>query len=157
MSFFKGFMKTFFSDIKELPPVLMQKYIPSLDGLRAFSVILVIVSHSVLNRPSSFICRLSLGGFGVTIFFIISGFLITTLLIKEKMAKGRISLKDFYIRRAFRILPVVYLYLAVLLILNKVFVLNLPPGSFLRPAFFVENFGDHSTFGITGHFWSLSI
>ena len=60
----------------------------------------------------------SWGFIGVDIFFVISGFLITTLLLKEKFNLGTINLKKFYIRRFFRIIPVVYLFILVLFILN---------------------------------------
>jgi peptidoglycan/LPS O-acetylase OafA/YrhL len=80
--------------------------IPSLDGLRAISFLIVFVSHAGL--PS-----LIPGGFGVTVFFFLSGFLITTLLRLEQQASGRIALRDFYARRALRILPPFYTVLAL--------------------------------------------
>ena len=73
-------------------------YIPGLDGLRAIAVLIVLVAHFGLGH-------LVPGGFGVTVFFFISGFLITRLLIAEGEAKGRIGLKDFYIRRFIRLIP----------------------------------------------------
>ena len=79
--------------------------IPSLDGLRAISIGIVFVSHAGFEVIP--------GGFGVSIFFVISGFLITTLLRVEGDATGRISLRDFYIRRVFRILPVFYVVLVL--------------------------------------------
>ena len=73
-------------------------YIPGLDGLRAISVLIVIIAHMGLEHIVP-------GGFGVTVFFFISGFLITRLLIAEHEKKGRIGLKDFYIRRFVRLYP----------------------------------------------------
>ncbi|MGB6230981.1 MAG: acyltransferase [Litorimonas sp.] len=73
-------------------------YIPGLDGLRAIAVLIVLVAHFGLGH-------LVPGGFGVTVFFFISGFLITRLLIAEAEKKDRIGLKDFYIRRAIRLFP----------------------------------------------------
>lgn len=73
-------------------------YIPGLDGLRAIAVLIVLVAHFGLGH-------LVPGGFGVTVFFFVSGFLITRLLIAEAEKKGRIGLKDFYIRRAIRLFP----------------------------------------------------
>lgn len=73
-------------------------YIPGLDGLRAIAVLIVLVAHFGLSHIVP-------GGFGVTVFFFISGFLITRLLIAEAEKKGRVGLKDFYIRRAIRLFP----------------------------------------------------
>jgi peptidoglycan/LPS O-acetylase OafA/YrhL len=73
-------------------------YIPGLDGLRAIAVLIVLVAHFGLSHIVP-------GGFGVTVFFFISGFLITRLLIAEAEKKGRIGLKDFYVRRAIRLFP----------------------------------------------------
>jgi len=145
----------FLAEIDELPPFLRQKYIPSLDGFRAFSILLVLFTHLAYNFKDSFLAQY--GTYGVNIFFVISGFLITSLLIKERVVKKTVSLKSFYIRRFLRILPVAYLFLAVLFVLNHVFSLNLSAASFLRPLFFVENFGDHSSYSEAGHFWSLSV
>jgi peptidoglycan/LPS O-acetylase OafA/YrhL len=65
-----------------------------------------------------------IGSLGVAIFFVISGFLITTLCIKEKINTGNLSLKNFYVRRALRILPVAYLYIVIIAILNYFFKLQ---------------------------------
>jgi peptidoglycan/LPS O-acetylase OafA/YrhL len=80
-------------------------YIPSLDGLRTVAVLSVFFSHISLINVSP-------GGVGVTIFFFLSGFLITTLMRLEAQKTGGIHLKNFYVRRAFRILPLMYLVLA---------------------------------------------
>jgi len=74
--------------------------IPSLDGLRAVSIAIVFAAHAGYEIVP--------GGLGVTIFFVISGFLITTLLRIEMEAKHTVSLHDFYLRRVFRILPLFY-------------------------------------------------
>jgi peptidoglycan/LPS O-acetylase OafA/YrhL len=81
-------------------------YIPSLDGIRAAAVMLVFLAHAGLNEQVP-------GNFGVTVFFFLSGFLITTLLRIEFDKKGRISLKAFYLRRTLRILPPMYLVLGL--------------------------------------------
>ena len=71
---------------------------PDIQGLRAIAVVLVLVSHAGLPHVA--------GGFvGVDVFFVVSGFLITSLLVKEVFATGRISIAGFYARRARRILP----------------------------------------------------
>ena len=81
-------------------------YIPSLDGLRAVAFLLVFVAHSGLDNVVP-------GGFGVTVFFFLSGYLITTILRIEAQKTGTISLGKFYLRRAFRILPPLYVTLAL--------------------------------------------
>jgi len=83
------------------------RYFPALDGLRAISILLVIVLHT-----NPVLWSFVNGGMGVHIFFTISGYLITTLALREEDAHGAISLKAFYIRRACRILPLYYLVLA---------------------------------------------
>lgn len=81
-------------------------HIPSLDGIRAISVSIVFFAHAGLEK-------LMPGGFGVTIFFFLSGFLITTLLRREHDKTGRVSLKNFYMRRLLRIFPPLYLVVVV--------------------------------------------
>src|SRR5579859_1735740 len=82
------------------------KYLPSLDGIRACAFALVFVAHSGLEHAVP-------GGLGVTIFFFLSGYLITTLLRVEWLNTGNISLRGFYTRRAIRILPPLYLVMAI--------------------------------------------
>jgi peptidoglycan/LPS O-acetylase OafA/YrhL len=78
---------------------------PDIQGLRALAVLAVVADH-VLGRPS--------GGYaGVDVFFVVSGFLITGLLLREHRRSGRVSVADFYRRRARRVLPVAVLVLAV--------------------------------------------
>lgn len=81
-------------------------FFPALDGLRAFSVLAVILTHMHSRAWDGFS-----GGSGVYAFFVLSGFLITTLLSRQRRASGRVRLRAFFVRRAFRILP---LYLVVL-------------------------------------------
>jgi peptidoglycan/LPS O-acetylase OafA/YrhL len=88
-------------------------YIPSLDGIRAISFFLVFFAHAGLG---SIIIP---GGFGVTIFFLLSGFLITTLLRLEFARYRRISLGSFYLRRVLRILPPLYVVLALAIVLFR--------------------------------------
>jgi peptidoglycan/LPS O-acetylase OafA/YrhL len=88
-------------------------YIPSLDGLRAFAVMLVFLSHAWTERWLP-------GNFGVTVFFFLSGYLITTLLRIEHSKTGRISFKAFYLRRTLRIMPPFYLVLTIASVLTVV-------------------------------------
>ena len=90
---------------------LSTKYFPSLDGLRAISILAVVWYHAPELR---LVWRT--GFLGVHLFFVISGFLITTLLLREKSEFGKISLKKFYIRRTLRIFPAYYLTLGLFLV-----------------------------------------
>jgi len=129
--------------------ILTQPYLPSLDGFRAVSILLVIGSHARLG--------FELGGLGVKIFFVISGFLITTLLLKEKSRNGIIDLKKFYIRRALRILPVAYLFIGVVFLLRQIYHFNMPNIYFLTSLLFLEHFNRNGATINVGHFWSLSV
>lgn len=139
-----------------IPEPLNISKLPSLDGLRAISITFVLISHVFNNTKSANLA--ALGGVGVQIFFVISGFLITTLLLKEKITTSGVNLKKFYIRRAFRIFPLVFLYLFVLFFLNHIFQLHITNRSFITALFFVKNlnFIDAGDW-YTGHFWSLAI
>lgn len=90
--------------------------IPFLDGLRVLAIFMVIVSHYATGA-SGFLAQVFNGHLGVTLFFVISGFLITLLLLREHQIFGRISLKGFYIRRMLRIFPAYYAYMFIGLIL----------------------------------------
>ncbi len=92
-------MKT--SPFRESPTLIRAAKIPSLDGVRAVSFLIVFIAHAGLDRIVP-------GRFGVNIFFALSGYLITTLLIREQANNGTISLKLFYLRRALRIFPPMY-------------------------------------------------
>jgi peptidoglycan/LPS O-acetylase OafA/YrhL len=87
--------------------------IPSLDGLRASSILLVLIGHFAwaagFNSEWTDLYALA----GVRIFFVISGYLITTLMLREIERSGTLSIRNFYIRRAWRILPACYAYLAI--------------------------------------------
>ncbi|MEO9324941.1 acyltransferase [Nocardioides sp. C4-1] len=92
----------------------------SLDGLRAIAVLVVVVAHgSTRFLPPEM--RFGGGAVGVGIFFVLSGYLITSLLLRERAATGRISVRDFYVRRALRIWPLYYVVLLLhLLVLSRV-------------------------------------
>lgn len=90
-------------------------YFPSLNGIRALCALLVIKEHAqwkIAGEP-----QLTKWGFlGVDMFFVISGFLIVTLLLRERDRVGQISLKQFYVRRTLRIFPIYYLLIAMIFI-----------------------------------------
>ncbi len=136
--------------------------IPSLDGLRALSIFLVMALHSVqhygLEHPVSWVWfGIFNGGTGVYVFFVISGYLITTLLLHEHRKKGRISLAGFYIRRAFRILPPLYLYVAVVLLLAAWRHLHISAKDIWSALFFFHNYIHTPVGWYVEHFWSLSV
>jgi peptidoglycan/LPS O-acetylase OafA/YrhL len=81
---------------------------PALDGLRAVAAVMVVFFHYAGPNWTWLV-----GWLGVNIFFALSGFLITTLLLREEQRGGRVSIANFYIRRAFRILPVYFMVLAI--------------------------------------------
>src|SRR4051794_8586654 len=104
-------------------------YIPSLNGLRALSIGLVLLGHLSGTRHFTMV-DLGIGDYanlGVVVFFVISGFLITTLLAKEQEKTGHISLQLFYARRALRIFPAAYLYIACTSLLGVSGLIHLHP------------------------------
>jgi peptidoglycan/LPS O-acetylase OafA/YrhL len=133
--------------------------IPSLDGLRAVAVIFVILGHceaTVLDRvPLLYLVRD--GILGVNMFFVISGFLITYLLLKEQNRGGGIDAKQFYVRRAFRIFPPFYFFLFVVTILKIGHVYNFTWPSLVSAATYTWNYNPHADGWILGHTWSLSL
>jgi peptidoglycan/LPS O-acetylase OafA/YrhL len=100
---------------------LGQRYFPLLDGLRCLAVVCVVWHHAAgSSYPYGPLAR---GDAGVLLFFVISGFLITTLLLRERSETGTISLKAFYLRRTLRIFPLYYgmlgLYVILVLLLER--------------------------------------
>jgi peptidoglycan/LPS O-acetylase OafA/YrhL len=93
-----------------MSPAPRDNHIPSLDGIRGLAALLVFTSH--VTRPD-----LLPGGFGVTVFFFLSGYLITTLLRTEYERNGDISFRRFYLSRVYRILPPMYIVLGLMLLL----------------------------------------
>jgi peptidoglycan/LPS O-acetylase OafA/YrhL len=127
--------------------------IPSLDGLRAISIALVVLSHLTRWGHTKLDGAGTYGDLGVRVFFVLSGFLITGLLLKEYERTSTISLKDFYVRRAFRIFPAAFVYLAVVV---PVFHHEMTWYHVLAAVFYVSNM-DLSRPWPFGHLWSLSI
>jgi peptidoglycan/LPS O-acetylase OafA/YrhL len=131
--------------------------IPSLDGLRAISITMVVFSHLHLLAPQSVAAAwLNFGELGVRVFFVISGFLITGLLLKESEKTGTISLKGFYIRRAFRIFPAALVYLGTIVLLNALGIVTLRPYDALAAATYTMNYHWDRAWHL-GHMWSLSV
>jgi peptidoglycan/LPS O-acetylase OafA/YrhL len=133
--------------------------LPSLDGLRALSITFVVLGHAIQGRvaPLVDVVLSRLANFGVCVFFVISGYLITTLLSREAESRGGVSLRRFYFRRTLRIFPPYYAYLLTILIGVYFLGWGFPPNARLWPAFtYTTNvFGTH--YWLTLHAWSLSI
>jgi peptidoglycan/LPS O-acetylase OafA/YrhL len=131
-------------------------HIPSLDGLRAISFMIVFLAHAGVGGVP--------GGFGVTVFFFLSGFLITTLMRVELEKTGTVNLRHFYLRRALRILPPFYLVLgaAAALTLLKVLPGLLEWDVMLAQSLHISNYwfiargSDGSPSG-TAPYWSLAV
>jgi len=141
----------------------MKSQISGLNGLRAISIVLVINSHLSTNHFFSDNTVLKyLGyfffnaGLGVNMFFVISGFLITTLLIKEKNKNNYISLRKFYYRRMIRIFPAYYFLLLVYMILQFCGFLKISVGDWISDLTYTKQFFTYSA-NETGHLWSLSV
>ncbi|MGY2129893.1 acyltransferase family protein [Blastococcus sp. SYSU DS0617] len=136
---------------------------PDIQGLRALAVALVVLNH-VTGRPA--------GGYvGVDVFFVISGFLITGLLLRERERSGRISFRDFYRRRARRILPAAVVVLAVTSVVaqtlflgqraQQIVVDSLWSLGFAANVHFAQRGTDYFAAGTphspVQHFWSLAV
>jgi len=141
----------------------MKNHIPSLNGLRAICILVVIAYHfqahrlifqnSTLKYASFFLFN---GPLGVGVFFVISGFLITTLLIKEKEVSHNISLKNFYIRRTIRIFPAYYFLLFCYFVFQSLGYINLNRVDWLSSLTYTKQFFTNSSYQ-TSHLWSLSV
>jgi peptidoglycan/LPS O-acetylase OafA/YrhL len=132
-------------------------HIPSLDGLRAVSFLLVFVAHAGLDNIVP-------GGLGVTIFFFLSGFLITTLMRNEYELSGRVNFKHFWLRRTLRILPPFYLVLIGATLAAPLIAPSDPvqPAAFAARALHFTNYWviHHGYSGEppgTGVYWSLAV
>jgi len=125
------------------------KRIPSLDGL---SIALVVMGHWAELQFHSSVAG-AFANLGVRIFFLISGFLITTLLLSERKKTGSICVREFYVRRAYRILPAAMVFMAIAFI---VFWRDLRWYHMAAAAFYVTNF-DFTHPWYLGHLWSLSV
>ena len=139
------------------------KYLPSIDSLRALAVLAVIIYHVDVNYlPGGFL--------GVDLFFVLSGYLISSLIIKEFRKTGTVNLYNFYIRRARRLLPAVYFMITIGLVVMVLFNEVLLRKSHLDAIFgyiyssnwwyifhkldYFDSFGAQSPFK---HLWSLAI
>ena len=149
--------------------VKQSRKIRSLDGLRAISICMVLIGHLSPYLPANitnsiFFKFISNGTLGVSIFFVISGYLITKLLIQEKNKTGDVSLKNFYTRRVLRIFPIFYLYILLVIIIKMFFFSNIVDNytEIGFAAMYLWNY--KHIFNVNGdagnylnHYWSLSM
>lgn len=146
------------------------RYIPTLDGWRAIAILLVVVGHGIewsgtalspiarlLHWPKLSEWMTGFGDKGVEVFFCLSGFLITTLLVDEFAERGRISVLAFYVRRLWRIFPPALVYLAVVSLLSLAGIISVGKAEVIACIGFVRNYLPHGEHWFTGHFWSLSV
>lgn len=152
------------STAKEQAPTRPKsRYIPALDGLRTLAVVAVVLYHLNLTWAQG-------GLLGVTIFFVLSGYLITRLLLNEVAKTGRIDLKSFWIRRIRRLVPavvtVVFVTCALCTIFNHVMLTKMRPDILPSLLFFnnwwqiAQNVSYFNALGDPSpltHFWSLAI
>jgi peptidoglycan/LPS O-acetylase OafA/YrhL len=134
--------------------------LPSLDGLRGIAIALVVIGH--LHATPGFPdlgLESVLGDYGllgVRVFFVISGYLITTLLLRELAQHGSISLRAFYARRALRILPAALVYLAVIGAASLLGWVDVGIGQWLAALTWTMNYVPVPAWEV-GHLWSLSV
>ena len=140
-----------------------QRYMPGLDGLRALAVLAVIAYHLELGWAQG-------GLLGVGVFFTLSGYLITDLLLGQRDAVGHLRLGDFWLRRARRLLPALFLMLAVVVVWTVLLDRSQLPalwGDVIAAVLYVSNWwyiASHASyfshFGpppALGHLWSLAV
>src|SRR6476469_4231620 len=124
--------------------------IPSLFGIRALAALLVVLGH--IDD------RIGVGGQAVTCFFVLSGFLITHLLLKETGKTGSVSLKQFYFRRTLRIFPAYFGYCALYLFLKLCLGKPIDWPAYAACLMYVSNFYQAAGLGTStmNHTWSLA-
>jgi peptidoglycan/LPS O-acetylase OafA/YrhL len=142
------------------PTKPVSKRIPCLDGIRAISISLVLLAHFIgtvgPNVPKWIIPFTKMGNLGVRIFFVISGFLITSLLISEYKKTGTISLLKFYFNRTFRIFPAFYAFIFAIMIASAMGFISLREGDLLHAVTYTTNYHYDRAWEL-GHLWSLAV
>ncbi|MBY0370242.1 acyltransferase [bacterium] len=139
----------------------MRHRISGLDGLRALAIGLVLSGHTFEKSPpaspSYWLTCLTNHRLGVSVFFVLSGLLITWLLLEEKRATGKIQLGLFYLRRVCRIFPAFYTFLFTVGTLALAGVLEVPLREWVGAAFFFWNYLPQAACWWVAHFWSLAV
>lgn len=140
-------------------------YVKGFHGLRAIAIGLVILTHlDLLARlPSNAFIQerfwhLISGETGVNLFFVLSGFLITTILLNEKAKTGKIKILNFFARRFIRLLPPLILFYAMIITIAFLGLIPIPTEAILFAVFYVYNFVPNQFYVYElGHIWSLSV
>lgn len=131
-------------------------HIPELDGFRGLAVLVVVAGHYLEFRVPESPYLATLDKLGVLLFFVLSGFLITGLLYRERLATGKINFRFFYIRRILRLVPAFLLFIIVILVLMRLgLITDVSRREILECLFYVRNIFGHSQ--TLGHIWSLSL
>lgn len=148
------------ADLPEGAPWLEGGRIPALDGLRAVAVLMVLFAHVQLTRgfPLKGFAQAvdRVGTIGVDVFFVLSGFLITSLLCRERDRSHRISLRAFYLRRVLRIVPAYLCFLLFVAVLAVTGHAEISRDDWVAAGTYTMNFRAHPAWEV-GHIWSLSI
>lgn len=129
--------------------------IPSLDGARTISIALVIVSHLGFLATVPIIWRFDYGNLGVRVFFVISGFLITSTLLAEREKTGVVKLGHFFGRRFLRLVPAYWAYIGVIALLIPTGLLAAKWHDILPALAYYADY--RKPIGVLGHVWSLSV
>ncbi|MGA7713416.1 MAG: acyltransferase [Rhizomicrobium sp.] len=142
--------------------VPVRQRLDSLDGWRTISVALVVVDHlvrysSIGTHDKRFSTFDGYGHLGVEIFFVISGFVICRGFEKELSGSGRISIAAFYIRRCFRIIPPLFVYLVAITLLSLLGIVDYQISALPRALTFTCNIWDGCGGFVANHLWSLSV
>lgn len=137
---------------------------PVLDGLRAIAVLAVVIGHAInfrwADHVHSYVLEHAAGAaseIGVQIFFLISGFVITRLLISERRKNGKVDVGGFYIRRICRIFPPLAAYILTVAVLSYMGYIDVTGTAILAGGSFVCNLGITSCTWFVGHTWTLSV
>jgi len=150
-------------------------YRPELDCLRFFAFLFVFISHAFSISPDYYVQlgmsqqtaawvskAIGSGGLGVVLFFVLSSYLITELLLREYAQRGTLDVKSFYIRRALRIWPLYFFFIIlVFLVVPQESPYSIKPNFFISMLLFVGNwacvFGGGMGASVAGPLWSISV
>jgi peptidoglycan/LPS O-acetylase OafA/YrhL len=148
--------------VKEQAISAKRHFVPGLQGLRGIAILLVILDHLLgkyapTGLAGNVASLMHLGGIGVELFFVLSGFLITGNLLREREATGQIALGKFYVGRAYRIFPAFYTYLAVVALIAVVGWSSVDGYQIAASGLFVWNYAPGTDTGWLDHTWSLSV
>ncbi|MBS0661212.1 MAG: acyltransferase [Verrucomicrobia bacterium] len=150
-----------------LPPTTPDRRIPSLDGLRGISILLVLCGHASYGLtwiPQPILAYAGNGRLGVMVFFLLSGYLIYSLSVREVLATGRFDWRAFYLRRVLRIFPCFYVFILTVVVLRSLGLVDLSLSTLLSAATFTLNYGHlwagstpSPDYHVVAHYWTLAL